>query len=70
MKDGGPAFPQTRVAVGQDQHIGQASSYGMSLRDWFAGQALAGGECSSNYISDIAATAYKIADEMLKAGEQ
>ena len=33
-KDGGPAFPQEQRKAG--------GSEGMSLRDWFAGQAVAG----------------------------
>ena len=33
LKDGGPAFPASN-------HMGQ--NLGMSLRDWFAGQALMG----------------------------
>ena len=39
--DGGPAFP---VTVHKDCHgnVAVAIDQGMSLRDWFAGQALAG----------------------------
>lgn len=37
--DGGPAFPRVRLSVGATQSV---SEEGMSLRDWFAGQALAG----------------------------
>jgi len=39
--DGGPAFPQTHESWGGN---GEASPVpeGMTLRDWFAGQALAG----------------------------
>ena len=37
--DGGQAFPTHPILYGSaDQHMAQ----GMSLRDWFAGQALAG----------------------------
>ena len=41
---------------------------GMSLRDWFAGQALAGMtlEASQN-VDDVAFRAYMIADAMLRA---
>jgi len=74
INDGGPAFGH-----GDHQHGGSA---GMSLRDWFAGQALdaiiravcAGqhfphsyhGECAE---SAMARNAYRIADAMLKARE-
>ncbi len=38
-KDGGQAFPTHPILYSSaDQHLAQ----GMSLRDWFAGQALAG----------------------------
>lgn len=44
---------------------------GMSLRDWFAGQALVGMCACSEVIlktnDDYAAMAYKLADAMLKA---
>jgi len=57
MKDGGPAFP-----LRQD---------GMSLRDWFAGQAIV----DALYINDddiekLADWAYKVADAMLAAREK
>lgn len=38
--DGGPAFPRTKYSHFNEQPIG--CSEGMSLRDYFAGQALAG----------------------------
>ena len=47
-KDGGPAFPQLDVVIGdRDGHGDVLDAYtqatgGMTLRDWFAGQALAG----------------------------
>ncbi len=57
IKDGGPAFP---MAYGY---------CGMSLRDWFAGQALlaTAGYRESRDIDDIATQAYAIADAMLAA---
>jgi len=61
--DGGSAFPND---------IGPMDSrFGMSLRDWFAGQALAGsvhsyrsGEGEDNQ-SQLAASCYTYADAML-----
>lgn len=41
INDGGPAFPQSDLSaygMGPDR----ANNCGMSLRDWFAGQALVG----------------------------
>lgn len=77
-KDGGPAFPltaETALAPVTNIHGADVSS-GMSLRDWFAGQALSGvirmcagdtrreGETIDEY---FARAAYEIADAMLEA---
>lgn len=55
--DGGQAFPRPNVP-------------GMTLLDWFAGQALAGllanPECNRNY-KQSAYAAYAFAEEMLEA---
>ncbi len=57
MKDGGAAFPW-----------GASIRGGMTLRDWFAGQALAGllaagpHDCTT---AEIASDAYRHADSML-----
>jgi hypothetical protein len=73
IDDGGTAFPHGWSA--------QASSMpGMSLRDWFAGQALAGefaaqneicGEITNNtpdeWMFDRAKALYRMADAMLAA---
>ena len=74
INDGGPAFPVT-------EHNQDGTPYnqmfGMMLRDWFAGQALAGfytgrgnnGALNSS-IEDFAVDAaimYRIADAMIKA---
>ena len=63
INDGGPAFPR-HAYDGHD---------GMTLRDWFAGQALAGllakygfGEAEPE---SMAADSYAYADAMLKARE-
>lgn len=72
INDGGPAFGH-----GDHQHGGSA---GMSLRDWFAGQALQGmlahatryrprSEAPANWHDAIAEEAYEIADAMLAAQE-
>lgn len=74
INDGGPAFCR-----GDHQHGGSA---GMSLRDWFAGQALdaiiraacAGQRFPLSYPSEcvesaMARNAYRIADAMLNARE-
>ena len=55
--DGGPAFPVPYLC----------SVYGMTLRDWFAGQALAGMSSKSLTASneEIAQAAYWRADAML-----
>lgn len=57
-KDGGPAFGH-----GNHSHGGNP---GMSLRDWFAGQALAGLAARSIYTREaLAKEAYEYADAML-----
>lgn len=67
IDNGGWAFP-SGDAVYPDGQI-QYGHYGMSLRDWFAGQALAGimanPNNSRNSYSSIAKLAYEQADEML-----
>lgn len=68
-ENGGPAFP---VPEHQDHRGWQMEqTYGMTLRDWFAGQALVGlsvrreGKCNA----DDAFNAYLLADAMLAARE-
>ncbi len=58
---GGPAFPVPRTHGGTDK--------GMTLRDYFAGQALAGRNVQRAYKTweDMAADCYEIADAMLAA---
>lgn len=41
-RDGGPAFPSGMTDITADRSEYWAKDPGMSLRDWFAGQALAG----------------------------
>lgn len=60
INDGGPAFP------GENEvHFFE----GMSLRDWFAGQAMAGVLANEGWSRDIATIAYATADAMLAARE-
>lgn len=61
ISDGGRAFPSNRAA-----------QFGMSLRDYFAGQALAGIMANAKLIEVLAASkqdpascAYEMADAML-----
>ena len=69
INDGGPAFPS--------DNFGQPSQIGMSLRDYFAGQALAGlcvpslkdGPITDWEFDEIAPVAWKAADAMLAARE-
>lgn len=69
--DGGPAFPEGASGPYPNGEIVVGRS-GMTLRDWFAGQALVGlvslQRPDAGIISD-ALTAYVFADAMLKARE-
>lgn len=78
MKDGGPAFPNVPVDAPNHGLI-TASEWGadtgMSLRDWFAGQALAGIWASFEStdepeLSIVAEMAYETADAMLSERER
>lgn len=80
-RDGGPAFPMVFVCEegsnmpnGDTVPKGERQQYilsGMSLRDWFAGQALVGmrlGFSNQGYPTErIASDCYEIADALLKA---
>lgn len=62
--DGGPAFP-----VIAENGLGHVAS-GMTLRDWFAGQVLAGfmsAKAMHFHPDHDAAYCYKVADAMLAA---
>jgi hypothetical protein len=64
---GGPAFPlpEQRTSFG-GQSTYQSASYGMTLRDWFAGQALSGMLADPNGPWEGAAEkAYWMADLMI-----
>jgi hypothetical protein len=68
IEDGGPAFPSAGIVTPDG-----IAYEGMSLRDWFAGQALAGivqGLMKGIRFEDVpklAADCYGIADAMLAA---
>lgn len=69
VDDGGPAFPQGHL---DGPHVNPS---GMSLRDWFAGQALSGymtivdDRPAPNYQYD-ARLMYELADAMLAARKE
>jgi hypothetical protein len=74
INDGGPAFPSTIQYFPDDKNANEEQ--GMTLRDWFAGQALAGMISAvdpksegSQAIKPIAEAAYDFADAMLAARE-
>ena len=78
INDGGPAFPVLPPDAGDG--TGAAPGYpfpdsGMSLRDWFAGQALSGliasnDEGAGDRIEEVPRYAYAIADAMLAARDK
>lgn len=76
INDGGPAFPVSSERNANGEILWGFN--GMSLRDWFAGQALAGelsaqndstGIWTERLFEKLAERSYKIADAMLKARE-
>jgi hypothetical protein len=80
LGDGGPAFPthggadwhKDSLDPTKDDPRNMILGGGMSLRDWFAGQALAGmlaqiGKPMKSSMSYIARDAYEIADAALAA---
>lgn len=73
IEDGGPAFPKPLDPYPNAQGM-ESGSHGMSLRDWFAGQAHAGAFRHEGWINtvdddqgEMARRAYAIADAMLEA---
>lgn len=71
--DGGPAFPTTAPRVDQHGHAHMsADSAGMSLRDWFAGQAMAGhlADPACGGPAHTAEQCYSYADAMLEASKR
>ena len=73
MKDNDiQAFPNPTLADTQNCSITMLNDdkeYGMTLRDYFAGQALTNMNGDNNNVFGMATSAYKLADAMLKARE-
>jgi hypothetical protein len=69
MNTGGPAFPHSyEVMPDRELH----TYFGMTLRDYFAAKAMQGMlandiECGPEQVPIIVASAYVLADAMLKA---
>lgn len=76
IDDGGPAFPYGREWNYDRTEVSRWEENGMSLRDWFAGQALVGilgarnGFLVDVGISNVGEWAYGAADAMLKARKE
>jgi hypothetical protein len=70
INDGGPAFPRHALEIKLPDGSVVPKDPGMTLRDWFAGQALAG-LLIGEWLSDkgVATLAYEYADAMLRARE-
>lgn len=66
--DGGPAFPVHRLI---DYPFGTRMPIGMTLRDWFVGQAVSGLSTIDNLSSrEIVQFAYETADIVMKLRAQ
>lgn len=72
--DGGPAFPHDNQELGDRHRVAQP---GMTLRDWFAGQALVGLMSDPGLRPDklaefqhMAVRLYQVADAMLAERER
>ncbi|MCO5092098.1 hypothetical protein [Bosea sp. (in: a-proteobacteria)] len=71
IEDGGPAFPMLgNVAHNSDW----LTEPGMSLRDWFAGQAMSrlldtcrGDNFGVEFVDHVAEHSYRVSDAMLRA---
>lgn len=68
-RDGGPAFPGTTSAPNASGVMYPAHHQGMTLRDWFAGQAMSGLGGDNGSPDVDAEWAYRVADAMLAARE-
>ncbi len=70
IDDGGPAFPYGQTSEVTGQFVNGWGNPGMTLRDWFAGQALAGLCANPKTVGlarEVAECALIHADEMIAA---
>ena len=70
MNDGGPAFP---IPLHSNTCPCRCGNEGMTLRDWFAGQALAASpitDCSPDYLEQRANRCWRYADAMIQEREK
>lgn len=70
-----PAFPQPMTPLNSRGGFAEPQTPGMTLLDWFAGQALAGLHANSNLVThvkfvDIAQDSYSAAEAMLAERER
>lgn len=67
INNGGPAFPHTITHGAEGERLlpDEFGLGGMTLRDWFAGQALAGVCSDPDFAGNVATWCYKTADAML-----
>ena len=63
------AFPLSPPSVGPSGDL-RWPEQGMTLRDYFAGQALAGLSADPSIESDLGEIAYNIADSMIRARQK
>ena len=74
IDNGGPAFPVHPDMAGQLGCVPSQSDAGMTLRDYFAGQALYSASFYEDgcpvFAEEVAARAYEVADAMLAQRRQ
>lgn len=63
-----PAFPTGIITDGKGMIIG--GSNGMTLRDYFAAKAMQALIDKEAFFDDVAESAYKVADHMLRVREE
>lgn len=75
INDGGPIFPTT-VSRDEGGNTLTVPANGMSMRDWFAGQAMSrlldtcrGDNFGVEFVDHVAAHSYRVADAMIRARE-